>query len=189
MADHNSHSAKLTLNPISGPELRRVLGHFATGVTLLTCRDEGRARGMTANAFTSVSLEPPLVLVSVGKQATTCRQISASGAFAVNILSSEQEEIARRFAGRHREMVDPFWDLAYRPGQSGSPILADVVAWVDCSLYATYDGGDHTLFLGQVVEIGLDPTRGPILFYGGAFRQLGSTGVDGATAPARPPAA
>jgi flavin reductase (DIM6/NTAB) family NADH-FMN oxidoreductase RutF len=143
---------------------------------------------MTANAFTSVSLEPPLVLVSVGKQATTCRHISASGAFAVNILSSEQEEIARRFAGRHREMVDPFWDLPYRPGQSGSPILADVVAWVDCSLYATYDGGDHTLFLGQVVEIGLDPTRGPILFYGGTFRELGSIGVDEPSAPAGVPA-
>ena len=172
------HSARYTMNAIPGPELRRVLGHFATGVTLVTCRDEGRARGMTANAFTSVSLDPPLVLISVGKLAATSRHISASGAFAVNILSSEQDEIARRFAGRHREMVDPFRDIPYWTGWSGSPILADVVAWVDCALYATYDGGDHTLFLGQIVDVGLDPTRAPILFYGGAFRQLGANGVD-----------
>jgi flavin reductase (DIM6/NTAB) family NADH-FMN oxidoreductase RutF len=143
---------------------------------------------MTANAFTSVSLDPPLVLISVAKQATTARHISASRAFAVNILSSEQEEIARRFAGRHREMVDPFWDLPYRPGPSGSPILADVVAWIDCSLHATYDGGDHTLFLGQIVDVGLGPARGPILFYGGAFRQLGPTGDGESGGPAVPPA-
>src|SRR5262249_21933557 len=119
---------------------------------------------MTANAFTSVSLDPPLVLISVGKLAATSRHISASRAFAVNILSSEQDEIARRFAGRHREMADPFRDIPYRTGRSDSPILADVVAWATAALSRTNHGGDHPPSPVQIIDIGPAPTRAPILF-------------------------
>ena len=154
--------------------LRSVLGRFATGVTVVTTWDGARPAGMTANAFTSVSLDPPLVLVSVDRRAATCERIVASGAFAVNVLSEVQESLALRFAGRHRDMADPFADVPCRRGATGAPLLDGVVAWIDCRLHATYDGGDHTLFVGRIEASEADPTRAPLLFYGGAFHHLGS---------------
>ena len=166
--------------PVSVPALRRVLGRFATGVTVITTWHDGRPYGMTANAFSSVSLDPPLVLVSVDKRAATCHRIVESGGFAVNVLSDRQESLALRFAGRHRDMADPFGDLSYRRGDSGSPLLADVVAWIDCTYYADCDGGDHTLFLGRVGGMGLEPARPPLIFYAGAFQWLGHDPAEGA---------
>ena len=150
-------------------DLRKVLGCFATGVTLVTTWHHGKAQGMTANAFTSVSLDPPLVLISVNKQAATCRHISESNAFAINILSYRHKQVAVRFAGHHHSMQDPFVDIKYSRKTSGSPVLHDIEAWIDCILYTTYDGGDHTLFLGRVLDFGQSCPTLPLTFYGGEF--------------------
>jgi flavin reductase (DIM6/NTAB) family NADH-FMN oxidoreductase RutF len=124
---------------------------------------------MTANAFTSVSLEPPVVLVSVDKRTATWRYIVESRAFAVNILSGEQEHLARRFAGPHRTLANPFADIAYSRRPGGAPLLRGVLAWLDCTLFRAYDGGDHSLFLGAVRDWDFDASRAPLLFYRGAF--------------------
>lgn len=158
---------------ISPDDFRKVMGRFATGVTLVTTMDEGRPHGMTANAVTSVSLVPPLVLVCVSHSARTHLAIRKSQAFCINILAREQTEIAQRFAGRHREMENPFSDLDLRQGITGVPILSSLHAYVECRLEFSYDGGDHTIFVGRVVSLGLGNFDDPLLFHGGQFKNLG----------------
>lgn len=152
---------------IDGMLFRRVLGHFVTGVTIITTRDaEGRPAGLTANAFASVSLDPPLVLVCVDRASDTHDIIAASGAFAVNILAATQEPVARRFAEDDRERR--FEELGWREMHTGAPVLDDVLAWVDCRLHATADGGDHTIYIGKVVDA--DARDGtPLIFYRGGY--------------------
>jgi flavin reductase (DIM6/NTAB) family NADH-FMN oxidoreductase RutF len=170
---HDSLSPEQGERRIDGGDLRRVLGRFVTGVTLVTYQYEGKPYGMTANAFTSVSLDPPLVLVSVDRRADSHDRISKSRAFAVNILAESQEPIAVRFAGAHRALADPFDGIPDTSGETGSPILSGALGWLDCRLYATHDGGDHTLFLGQVLALGRNSHEAPLVFYAGGFRKLG----------------
>jgi flavin reductase (DIM6/NTAB) family NADH-FMN oxidoreductase RutF len=125
--------------------LRSCLGRFATGVTVVTFDDGAGRHGFTANSFTSVSLEPPLVLVSVARRAHAHDRLAGTP-FTVNILASEQEWLARRFAGGDSE-IEPRW----RDG-SRAPRLEHVLAWIECLPWRSYDGGDHTLFLGEVVD-------------------------------------
>jgi flavin reductase (DIM6/NTAB) family NADH-FMN oxidoreductase RutF len=144
-------------------------------VTVVTCWDQDRPGGMTANSFSSVSLDPPLLLVSIDLRAASYDRIQRSGGFAVNILSEEQQHLAARFAGRHREMADPFADLTYRRAASGSPLLAGCLAWFDCHLEAVHPAGDHALFIGRILEADFDSRRSPLLFYASDFRELGRT--------------
>lgn len=148
-------------------EFRRILGHWASGVGIVTTRTpEGRACGLTANTVTSLSLDPLLVLVCVEKSADTHDCIRSARAFAVNILGSEAERMARRFAAW--EIDRKFDGLAYHEEQSGSPILDDALAWVDCRLHGEYDGGDHTIFVGEVLAG--DAVEGsPLLYYRGGY--------------------
>ncbi len=149
--------------------LRRTLGRFGTGVTLVTLWHEERPYGFTANSFTSISLDPPLVLISISKLSANCDRIRAAKAFAVNILSDEQQHLAVQFAGAHRFMPEPFGNVVHRRGSTGSPILAESLGWFDCTLYATYEGGDHLIFLGEVRDFDADPSGKPLLFYGGNY--------------------
>lgn len=148
-------------------EFRRVLGHFVTGVTVVTTRGpDGAPAGLTVNAFASVSLEPPLVLVSVDRTSHTHGLIAAAGFFAVNVLSDDQERTSRRFA--EEETDRKFDGIGWRSGTTGAPVLDDALAWVDCRIRSTCDGGDHTIWIGQVVAG--DAREGvPLLFYRGGY--------------------
>ncbi len=164
---------------IDGSQFRRVLSHFCTGVAVVTVRHPGGVHGMTANALASVSLDPPLVLVCVGRHARTHRLLPETGSFAVNLLAEDQLELAERFAGRRPELEDPFAGVVWHPRVSGAPIIDGCLGFVDCRLHASHPGGDHSIFVGEVVDLGVpnpgpdDPDR-PLLFYRGRYRSLGS---------------
>jgi flavin reductase (DIM6/NTAB) family NADH-FMN oxidoreductase RutF len=155
------------LMPIENNELRRIMGHFATGVTVITTiSKEGVPYGLTANAFMSVSLEPPLLLISVDKKADSYPHFEQSRVFNINILRDDQEGLSRRFAvsGGNK-----FEGVAYHRAANNVPILEDTLAHIECRLYAAYDGGDHTLYLGEILEAETREGR-PLLFYRGGYR-------------------
>ncbi len=148
-------------------EFRRILGHWATGVAVVTTRlPDGRPWGLTANAFASVSLHPPLVLVCVDLTSDTHAGLRAAGFFAVSVLSAEQERLARRFADG--QLADKFEGVAWRPEATGAPVLEDVTAWVDCRVRAEHPAGDHSIFVGEVVA-GDAAAAPPLLFYRGGY--------------------
>ncbi|MFH9862954.1 flavin reductase family protein [Streptomyces sp. NPDC017202] len=153
--------------------LRGVLGSFATGITVLTAGRE-LPRGMTANSFTSVSLDPPLVLVCVLRTAALHDLVLDEKAFAVSVLAAGQEPIARRFADRGRPRgAREFEAVDTEPGRrTGAPVLSGALAWLECGLEAVYDGGDHSIMLGTVLDAGRGPDTDALLFYGGAFHRL-----------------
>lgn len=153
--------------PIDKNELRRIMGHFATGVTVITTiSNDGTVYGLTANAFMSVSLEPPLLLISVDKKAESYPYFEQSRVFTINILRDDQEGLSRKFAvsGGNK-----FEGIAYHRGANNVPILEDTLAHIECRLYAAHDGGDHTLYLGEVLEAETREGK-PLLFYRGGYR-------------------
>lgn len=135
---------------------KEVAGRFATGVTVVTTSSQGKAAGITVNTFCSVSLNPPLILVCVDLISQTLQLIRESGIFAVNILSSEQDELSRCFAGASRERYEYFCNATYREAATGAPILDGTLAFIDARVVAEYPGGDHVIFLGQVEALGTD---------------------------------
>ncbi|MGH7471663.1 MAG: flavin reductase family protein [Longimicrobiales bacterium] len=152
---------------VEAAEFRRVLGHWATGVSIVAAHPpDGQPSGFTANAFCSVSLVPPLVLVCVAKDADTHNCIADAGAFAVSVLASDQERLARRFAAC--ESMEKFQGVAHHAEQTGAPVLDDAIAWVDCRTWATHDAGDHTVYIGQVVAAGARE-HSPLLYYRGGY--------------------
>ncbi|HUG40270.1 MAG TPA: flavin reductase family protein [Longimicrobiales bacterium] len=144
-------------------EFRRILGHLATGVAVVSAADPdgGPLHGLTANAVASVSLDPPLVLACVERTADTHECIERAGAFAISILGAGDDALARRFADYPSERK--FAGAAHRPEVTGAPVLDEALAWVDCRVWAVYDGGDHTIFVGEVVAG--DAMDGPPLLY------------------------
>ena len=151
-------------------EFRRVMGHFATGVTIVTSHDgAGKIGGLTANSVASVSLEPPLVLVCVDKKSDSYPLFGASQSFAVNILANEQETLSRRFA---KSGGEKFTGVGYRIGVTGSPILTDTIAFLDCQVRYTFEAGDHTIYVGEAVEIAVGPEAEPLLYFRGGYRNL-----------------
>jgi 3-hydroxy-9,10-secoandrosta-1,3,5(10)-triene-9,17-dione monooxygenase reductase component len=145
---------------------RTVLGHFATGVVIVSAIDGDEPVGMACNSFTSVSLEPPLVLFCAAKSSTTWPRIQAAGKWAANILDDDGEEICRLFA---QKGADRFAHIAYTPGRTGSPILDDALAFVDCETLVEHDAGDHVIVVGRVVELGYQHEGKPLLFYRGGY--------------------
>jgi flavin reductase (DIM6/NTAB) family NADH-FMN oxidoreductase RutF len=158
---------------VDADAFRRLMGCFATGVTIVTTAGDGRLRGMTANAVSSVSLDPLLVLVCVDHAATTYQLLRESGLFAINILTDKQEHLSRRFASRESDQGPLFDGLRYRFARTGAPILEESLAFLDCRVWATYPGGDHDIFVGQVEEAGFLAEAEPLLFYRGAYRRIG----------------
>jgi len=156
--------------PIEKNQLRQVMGHFATGVTIITTiNKDGQMHGLTANAFTSVSLEPPLLLISVDKKAESWPAFEESKVFTVNILADDQEALSRKFAvsGGNK-----FEGVAYRQGGDGAAILDGTLAFVECKLWAAYEGGDHSIYLGEIQEASVREGK-PLLFFRGGYRALG----------------
>jgi 3-hydroxy-9,10-secoandrosta-1,3,5(10)-triene-9,17-dione monooxygenase reductase component len=149
---------------------REIAGHFASGVTIVTaCDPDGEVFGLTASSFTSVSLDPLLVLVCVDRDSGTLPRLLESGAFAVNILSQAGGELARRFAGRDRD--GRFAGLEWRPASTGSPVLRDALAWLDCRLWSSVDAGDHQVLFGEVVSGDAGGGR-PLIWFRGGFHRL-----------------
>jgi flavin reductase (DIM6/NTAB) family NADH-FMN oxidoreductase RutF len=150
-------------------EFRRVLGQFATGVTIITAMDDDEPAGVAANSFTSVSLDPPLVLFCVGRDSTTWPRIERARRFAVNILGEHQAELCRLFATKG---ADRFGQVEWHLGVGGSPVLHEVIAYLDCEFWAEYDGGDHIIVVGRVLDLGVDHDAGPLVFYQGKYGQF-----------------
>jgi flavin reductase (DIM6/NTAB) family NADH-FMN oxidoreductase RutF len=160
---------------VLGPdEFRRVLGHLAAGVTVVTTLDpEGRPVGLTASAVTSVSLNPPLILVCVAHTAQSYAAFHSHRKFAVNILPSEHEQMARRFAASG-DGPEKFEGTGYRQGALGLPLLKDALAEIECTIVHAYPAGDHTIFVGQVEAADCYGDTGlePLLYYRGRFTHL-----------------
>lgn len=152
-------------------DFRSALGSFATGITVITTRGEDHLFGMTANAFSSVSLDPPLVLVCVITGTTGAQAIQGNGIFAVNILGHDQEPISRYFASKDRPRgLDAFAEIAHTTAATGAPILEGAAGFLDCQLHATHEAGDHLIFIGEVLALGFNPDVPPILFHAGRYR-------------------
>lgn len=142
------------------------LGRFVTGVTVVTTVDaQGDLRGFTANSFSSVSLDPPLVLVCLGKGASSYGAFSSCGGFAVNILADSQRDLSRIFASSGGEK---FSGTPFRKGVTGSPVLEDVHAWIECTMHQRVEAGDHVILIGRVVDFGEGEGR-PLTYYGGKY--------------------
>jgi len=155
------------------PGLRQVMARFASGVTVLTAGGED-AHGMTANAFSSVSLEPPLVLCCVSKAARMHTAIVTAGSFAVNILAAGQEDLSKYFADwRRPDGMAQFDAVGWTRGtRTGAPLLTGTLAWLECELAEVLAGGDHSIFLGRVVETSRGEGEHALVFYGGGYHQI-----------------
>jgi flavin reductase (DIM6/NTAB) family NADH-FMN oxidoreductase RutF len=151
-------------------ELRRVMGHFATGVTVITSiRSSGEMHGLTANAFTSVSLIPPLLLVCIDKKAESYPCFDESKIFTVNVLAADQEALSRKFAVTGG---DKFEGVSYKTGANGAPILDGALAFLECKVTQKIDGGDHTIYVGEIEQAETKEGK-PLLFFRGGYRELG----------------
>ena len=143
---------------------RKAMGKFATGVTVLTTIHEGDIHGMTANAFMSVSLDPKLVVISVGKYARFLDKVTQSKRFAVNILAEDQQLVSQHFAGKPQGEVQ-FATL------DGLPVIDGAIAQITCEVASVYEEGDHTLFIGRVTDLKLEE-KNPLLFFGGQYSEV-----------------
>jgi flavin reductase (DIM6/NTAB) family NADH-FMN oxidoreductase RutF len=141
------------------------MAQFASGVTVVTTSRNGKPFGLTASSFASLSLDPPLVLVCLSRTLSTYEVIEAAGVFAVNILSANQRELGRRFAGLHPAIHDRFEEVEWTPSQNGSPLLPGCLAWADCRVRNIYDGGDHSIFVGAVEDAGVTGAGEPLLYH------------------------
>ncbi len=150
--------------------LRDALGCFATGVTVVTCLDEGgKPAGLTVNSFTSVSLDPPLLLVCIHKQAASAGALTGAPCFAVNVLQTGQRPQSITFAAR---VEDRFGQAPWACGEGGAPILEESLGVFECERFAVYDGGDHHILVGRVVKASFDSSLDPLLFFRGRYRRL-----------------
>ena len=158
----------------STKDFRETVGSFATGVTVVTTRGEEHGYGMTANSFSSVSLDPPLVLVCVMSASEGAEHIEQNSRFAVNVLKADQEPLSRYFASKDRPKGrDAFRDVPHRIGAGGSPILEGAIGYLDCRLHTSHDAGDHLIFIGEVLELGFDLAGEPLVFHAGRYKAVG----------------
>jgi flavin reductase (DIM6/NTAB) family NADH-FMN oxidoreductase RutF len=161
--------AEKTANPIDPVALRRAFGTFVTGVTIITTRDsDGTPRGMTANSFTSVSLEPPLLLVCVGKSAHSYGAFNSSDSFAVNLLHEAQADLSKLFASKAANKFDT---VNHDSVHTGAPVLADCLTWFDCKVHSRVDAGDHVVVIGEVQAFGTSPSA-PLGFCRGRYANV-----------------
>jgi flavin reductase (DIM6/NTAB) family NADH-FMN oxidoreductase RutF len=154
-------------------ELRRALGRFSTGVTIVSCRTEGGAPiGLTANSFNALSLEPPLVLWSLRQSSPSLPAFAGAAHFAINVLAEGQVELSRRFASA---LADKFDEGVWSDGIGGAPVLAGCVAVIECERVSQQAAGDHVLFIGRVLRLTAAPpgTLAPLVFHAGHYHLLG----------------
>lgn len=151
-------------------EFRQVLGHFASSITVVTTHHAGSCHGTTVSSFCSLSLKPPLVLVCIDHNSTSHDLIMASSTFGVNILAEQGEWLSRHFASRTSAQ---FSGVPYRLGQTGVPLLEEAIATLECRVVAQYPGGDHSIFIGEVVAAIAHQDRRPLLYFRSRYNRLG----------------
>lgn len=148
-----------------------MLGHFPTGVTVVTGIENGVPVGLAIGSFGSVSLEPPLVMFCPGKASNSWPAIEASGSFCVNVLADDQAAVSSLFAGRD---PDKFAGVAWSTRATGSPVIDGCLAWIDCSIEVVHEGGDHWIVVGRVADLGVGrPDSGPLIFFKGGYGGVG----------------
>ena len=159
-----------------GAEFRRVLGHFPTGVTVVTAAGADGPEGMAIGSFSSVSLDPPLVMFCPGHESASWSRMRPAGSFCVNVLGDHQADVSRVFAGKSDDRFD---GLGIRMEATGAPVIEGCLAWIDCTVHAVHDGGDHDIVVGRVEALGIDSDgdgadeagagRGPLIFFKGGY--------------------
>jgi len=153
--------------------LRDLLAHFATGVTVVAARNGPLLAGMTANAIASISIDPPVLMASIARKAETHAAIVGSHAFAVSVLAADQRELAECFAQpTTAAKLTRFCDAPWHEAETGSPILEGALAYFDCRLTEHHDGGDHVIFVGEIVAAGFREDAEPLLWYASGYRRL-----------------
>ncbi len=158
--------------PVSKDDFKAIMGKFAAGVTIVTTVDpDGRKWGITVTAFSSLSLDPPLCLVCIDKRAGSYEALKAAGKFAVNFLSDGQEAVSNRFASK---IDDKFAEVPWEEGaETGCPVLTESLAWMECKISNVLDGGDHDIFVGELVNTNVTDAK-PLVYWGGAYGDVTS---------------
>jgi flavin reductase (DIM6/NTAB) family NADH-FMN oxidoreductase RutF len=172
---------------VSQADFRKALGSFATGVTVITVDYEGEVHGMTANAFTSVSLDPQLVLVCVDLRTRTHTHLHAKKRFGVNVLAANQQRISEYYASpsRDHDKAESLADARFDRTQHGTPVLHGALAYLECRLHTTQDAGDHTIFIAEVEDVVVRQGE-PLLYFRGQYRSMEGS-ITGASKPAFEP--
>lgn len=150
-------------------KFRQVLGHFPTGVTVITAMNDGAPVGMAIGSFASLSLEPPQVLFCPAKSSSSWPKIQAAGKFCVNILAEDQEDVSRVFASK---AADKFAEIGWRRSGNGSPIIEGVLAYIDCDIATVVEGGDHEIVVGAVTDLEVRHEGGPLVFFRGGYGRV-----------------
>lgn len=163
-APHAAHPS-----PFDAAKFRQVLGHFPTGVVVVTAADDQGPVGLAIGSFASVSLDPPLVGFFPGATSSSWPRIEAAGSFAVNVLGEEQEDVCRVFASKGD---DKFATIGWKPGRTGAPILNDVTAFIECEIESVMPAGDHAFVLGRVIDLEVVHEGGPLVFYRGGYGRV-----------------
>jgi 3-hydroxy-9,10-secoandrosta-1,3,5(10)-triene-9,17-dione monooxygenase reductase component len=158
---------------------RRVLGHFCTGVTVVTTLDEDGPAGFACQSFAAVSLEPPLVLFCPSRTSVSWPRIARAGHFCANVLNDDQQELCRVFATSAATGADKFAGAGWSPSSSGAPVLDGVLTWVGCTVEAVHEAGDHHVVIGRVTELGACGAGQPLLFYRGRYALTAVRPADG----------
>jgi flavin reductase (DIM6/NTAB) family NADH-FMN oxidoreductase RutF len=157
--------------PITSDEFKQVMRQWATGVTIVTMKAHDQAHGLTVSGFVGLSLEPPLVLISIGQELQSHALLKESQAFVVNFLRDDQRDLSDKFAGRWGH-VDRFHGLATHPEVTGAPVLEDCAAWMDCRIVSAYQAGDHAIYIGEVVASRVRDDGQPLVYWNGDYRQI-----------------
>lgn len=157
------------LPSIDNAAFRRVLGHYPTGVCAITSVCDGKPAAMVVGSFSSVSLDPPLVGFFPDRSSTSWPKIRSSGCFCVNVLASDQQDVCKALASKSD---DKFSAVGFQLSDRGTPVLDDVVAWIDCDLHAVTDAGDHYMVLGLVRRLEAGSRRDPLVFFQGGYGQF-----------------
>jgi flavin reductase (DIM6/NTAB) family NADH-FMN oxidoreductase RutF len=156
---------------VDSTSFRAVMGRFATGVSIVTTREGSQLYGITVNAFCSVSLNPPLVLISIDRTSYVHKVLRESGSFAVNFLREDQAELSECFATHSEARFERFCDVSSHVEATGAPVLDDALAFVDCRVVNVFPGGDHDIFIGHVQALGGSEHR-PLLYYRSSYSRL-----------------
>ena len=165
----NTSSPRAESREFDSLHFRQALSQFATGVTVITTRlEDGSFRGLTASSFNSVSLDPPLVLWSLGTAANSLPVFSGNSHYVINVLNADQAHLAKLFS---RRTDDPWDGVEYELSRTGMPILKGAIAWFECHNRSRYPEGDHVIFVGEVEECAFAP-QAPLIFHGGQFGKL-----------------
>ena len=161
------------MKPLVQDEFRQIMSRFVTGVTVVTTCHHHEIHGLTCNAFCSISLSPPTVLVSISTNTRTERLMRQSKVLAVNVLSHSQTDLSNRFAGRHKDKeADRFEGFEWKTAVTGAPIFEDTQAYLDCKIVNAFETGDHTLYVAEVLDSGVHDGQCPLVFYRSQYMTL-----------------